>query len=204
MTRSVCCDHGKMFFIYNLFYINFLQVFSIKFAVNLFSRLLVYFSGTTMEIRVTRPFNCVFYPWWPVWWPWLFYIMLTCTVHWNKSNQNKKKKKKKNSNKKKVCKYILPQTTCILNCIQIGHIFSSNITPMSQLYTVMYQSTFYILFYIITVKNIYFCSLKWDWPTKRSHCWKKTWSLTKCAVWRSVFRGKQIVERMTHLIWQRR
>ena len=56
MTRSVCCDHGKMFFIYNLFYINFLQVFSIKFAVNLFSRHLVYFSGTTMEIRVTRPF----------------------------------------------------------------------------------------------------------------------------------------------------
>ena len=62
MTRSVCCDHGKMFFIYNLFYINFLQVFSIKFAVNLFSRHLVYFSGTTMEIRVTRPFIVSFIP----------------------------------------------------------------------------------------------------------------------------------------------
>ena len=62
MTRSVCCDHGKMFFIYNLFYINFLQVFSIKFAVNLFSRHLVYFSGTTMEIRITRPFIVSFIP----------------------------------------------------------------------------------------------------------------------------------------------
>ena len=62
MTRSVCCDHGKMFFIYNLFYINFLQVFSIKLAVNLFSRHLVYFSGTTMEIRVTRPFIVSFIP----------------------------------------------------------------------------------------------------------------------------------------------
>ena len=62
MTRSVCCDHGKMFFINNLFYINFLQVFSIKFAVNLFSRHLVYFSGTTMEIRVTRPFIVSFIP----------------------------------------------------------------------------------------------------------------------------------------------
>ena len=62
MTRSVCCDHGKMFFIYNLFYINFLQVFSIKFAVNLFSRHLVNFSGTTMEIRVTRPFIVYYIP----------------------------------------------------------------------------------------------------------------------------------------------
>ena len=50
------------FFFYNLFYINFLQVFSIKFAVNLFSRHLVYFSGTTMEIRVTRPFIVSFIP----------------------------------------------------------------------------------------------------------------------------------------------
>ena len=50
MTKSVCCDHGKMFFIYNLFYIIFLQVFSIKFSVNLSSRYLVYFSGTTMEM----------------------------------------------------------------------------------------------------------------------------------------------------------
>ena len=62
MTKSVCCDHGKIFFIYTLFYINFLQVFSIKFAVNLFSRHLVYFSGTTMEIRVTRPFIVSFIP----------------------------------------------------------------------------------------------------------------------------------------------
>ena len=62
MTRSVCCDHGKMFFIYNLFYINFLKVFSINFAVNLFSRHLVYFSGTTMEIRVTGPFIVFFIP----------------------------------------------------------------------------------------------------------------------------------------------
>ena len=59
MTKSVCCDHEKMFFIYNLFYINFLQVFSIKFSVNLSSRHLVYFSGTTMEIRVPRPFIVV-------------------------------------------------------------------------------------------------------------------------------------------------
>ena len=62
MTRRVCCDHETMFFIYNLFYINFLQVFSIKFAVNLFSCHLVYFSGTTMEIRVTRPFIVSFIP----------------------------------------------------------------------------------------------------------------------------------------------
>ena len=52
----------KCFFIYNLFYINFLQVFSIKIAVNLFSRHLVYFSGTSMEIRVTRPFIVSFIP----------------------------------------------------------------------------------------------------------------------------------------------
>ena len=51
-----------MFFIYNLFYINFLQVFSIKFAVNLFTRHLVYFSRTTREIRVTRPFIVSFIP----------------------------------------------------------------------------------------------------------------------------------------------
>ena len=51
MTRSVCCDHGKMFFIYNLFYINFLQVFSIKFAVNLFR-----------DHYVTRPFIVSFIP----------------------------------------------------------------------------------------------------------------------------------------------
>ena len=31
MTKSVCCGYGKMFLIYNLFYINFLQVFSINF-----------------------------------------------------------------------------------------------------------------------------------------------------------------------------
>ena len=30
MIKSVCCGHGKMFLIYNLFYINFSQVFSIK------------------------------------------------------------------------------------------------------------------------------------------------------------------------------
>ena len=46
-----------MFFIYNLFYINFLQVFSIKFSVNLSSRQLVYW-----EIRVTRPFMVSFIP----------------------------------------------------------------------------------------------------------------------------------------------
>ena len=57
MTKSVCCDHGKIFFIYKLFYINF----SIKFSVNLSSRHLVYFSGTTMEIRV-RPFIVSFIP----------------------------------------------------------------------------------------------------------------------------------------------
>ena len=62
MTKSVCCDYGKMFFIYNLFYRNFLQVFSIKFSVNLSSRHLVYFSGTTMVIRVTRPFIVSFFP----------------------------------------------------------------------------------------------------------------------------------------------
>ena len=62
MVKSVCFDDGKMFFIYNLFYINFLQVFSIKFSVNLSSRHLVYFSGTTMEIRVTRPFIVYFIP----------------------------------------------------------------------------------------------------------------------------------------------
>ena len=62
MTKSVCCDHGKMFFIYNLFYINFLQVFSIKFSVNLSSRHLVYFSGTTMEMRVTSGFRVSFIP----------------------------------------------------------------------------------------------------------------------------------------------
>ena len=62
MTKSVCCGHEKMFLIYNLFYINFLQVFSIKFSVNLSSRHLVYFLGTTMEIRVTRPFMVSFIP----------------------------------------------------------------------------------------------------------------------------------------------
>ena len=51
-----------MCFIYNLFYINFLQVFSIKFSVNLSSRHLVYFSGTTMEIRVAIPFIVSFIP----------------------------------------------------------------------------------------------------------------------------------------------
>ena len=58
MTRRVCCGHGKKFLIYNLLY----KVFSIKFSVNLSSRHLVYFSGTTMEIRVTRPFIVSFIP----------------------------------------------------------------------------------------------------------------------------------------------
>ena len=51
-----------MFLIYNLFYINFLQVFLIKFSVNLSSRHLVYFLGTTMGIKVTRPFIVSFIP----------------------------------------------------------------------------------------------------------------------------------------------
>ena len=51
-----------MFLIYNLFYINFLQVFSMKFSVNLSSRNLVYIFRTTMEIRVTRPFIVFFIP----------------------------------------------------------------------------------------------------------------------------------------------
>ena len=62
MTKSVCFDHGKIFFIYNLFYVNFLQVFLIKFSVNLSSRHLVYFSETTMEIRVSRLFIVYFIP----------------------------------------------------------------------------------------------------------------------------------------------
>ena len=63
------------FIIYNLFYINFLQVFSIKFSLNLFSRHLVYFLGTTMEMTNEghQTLYSVFYPWWPVWWPSLFY-----------------------------------------------------------------------------------------------------------------------------------
>ena len=51
-----------MFLIYNFIYINFLQVFLIKFSENLFSRHLVYFLGTTMEIKVTRPFIVSFIP----------------------------------------------------------------------------------------------------------------------------------------------
>ena len=92
MTKSSYCYHGEIIFILNLFYIIFLQVFSIEFSVNLSSRHLVDFSWTTMEIRVTmQTLYSVFYPWWPVWWPWLFYIMFTCrpTVYWNKSNQIK-------------------------------------------------------------------------------------------------------------------
>ena len=49
-----------MFLIYNLFYINFLEVFSMKFSINLSSRNLVYIFWTTMEIRVIRPFIVFF------------------------------------------------------------------------------------------------------------------------------------------------
>ena len=79
MTKSVCCDHVKMFFIYNLFYLKFLQVFSIKFSVSLSSRHLVYFLETTMEIRVTRPFIVSFIPGDQYSGSVFFIIMLTCT-----------------------------------------------------------------------------------------------------------------------------
>ena len=84
MTKSVCCGHGKMF------YINFLQVFSIKFSVNLSSRHLVYVLGTTMEIRVTRPSIVSFIPGDQYGGPDVFIIMLTCTVYRNKSINPKK------------------------------------------------------------------------------------------------------------------
>ena len=62
MTKSVCCCHGKMFLIYNLFYINFLQVFSIKYSVILSSCHLVYYLGTTMEKGSPDPFIVSFIP----------------------------------------------------------------------------------------------------------------------------------------------
>ena len=82
MTKSVSCDLWslKMFLIYNLFYINFLQVFLRKFSVNLSIRHLVYFLGITVEIRVTRPFIVYFIPGDQYGGPDCFIIMLTCTV----------------------------------------------------------------------------------------------------------------------------
>ena len=57
-----------------------------KLSLNLSSR---YFLGTTMEIRVTRPFIVYFIPGDQYGGPDCFIIMLTCTVDWNKSNQIK-------------------------------------------------------------------------------------------------------------------
>ena len=88
MTKSVWCGQEKLFLIYNLFYINFLQVFSIKFSVNLSSRHLVYFLGTT-----TRPLIVSFIPgdqYVQMVALIVFIFMLTCTVYRNKSNQIKK------------------------------------------------------------------------------------------------------------------
>ena len=79
----------KCFFIYNLFYINFSQVFSIKFSVKFSSRHLVYFLGTTMEIRVTRPFIVSFIPGNQYGGPDCFIIMLTIHILFTETNQIK-------------------------------------------------------------------------------------------------------------------
>ena len=50
--------------------------------------IMVYFLGTTMEIRVTIPFTVSFIPGDQYGGPDCSIIMLTCTVYSNKSNQN--------------------------------------------------------------------------------------------------------------------
>ena len=63
----------KMFLIYNLFCINFLQVFSIKFFCKPFQSSSGLLFRDHYGNKSHQTLYSVFYLWWPVWWPWLFY-----------------------------------------------------------------------------------------------------------------------------------
>ena len=63
MTKSVCCGHEKMFLIYNLFYINFLQVFSIIFFCKPFQSPSGLLFGDHYGNKGHQTLYSVFFPW---------------------------------------------------------------------------------------------------------------------------------------------
>ena len=63
MTKSVCCGHKKMFLVYNFFYKNFLQVFSIKNFCKPFQAPSALLFGDHYGNKGHQTLYSVFYPW---------------------------------------------------------------------------------------------------------------------------------------------